>query len=113
MWMWYAEEARSKACDLQSAVVRLHKQFIDLEFDADHEMVYGLERWDSNDRIIVVRNRYRKGVKLCERFLNNSISIEYLLKRLRKIGLKEFIPEIEKFLKSNDRGTENVSKSKV
>ncbi|KAF5302981.1 hypothetical protein FQA39_LY10159 [Lamprigera yunnana] len=45
MWMLYAEQHWTKAIHLKSAVVRLYEKLGILEFDADHEAIYGMERY--------------------------------------------------------------------
>ncbi|KAF5292924.1 hypothetical protein FQA39_LY13804 [Lamprigera yunnana] len=45
VWMLYAEEHWTIAIDLKSAVERLHEKLGALEFDADHEAIYGMERY--------------------------------------------------------------------
>lgn len=115
MWMWYAEESRPQAHDVRSAVERLYSRLMYLEFDASHGMVYGLEQFDSNDRIEVIRKRYSEGVEVCETFLNNSVSIQFLITKLIELGLDEFTTEIEEFIAKDDAkaGRENKSESGV
>ncbi|KAF5269122.1 hypothetical protein FQA39_LY08792 [Lamprigera yunnana] len=45
MWMLYAQEHWTKSYDLKSAVERLYEELGALEFDADHEAIYGMERY--------------------------------------------------------------------
>ncbi|KAF5302978.1 hypothetical protein FQA39_LY10156 [Lamprigera yunnana] len=45
MWMLYAQERWTKAFDLKSPVERLYEELGALEFDADHEAIYGTERY--------------------------------------------------------------------
>ncbi|KAF5298549.1 hypothetical protein FQA39_LY11750 [Lamprigera yunnana] len=45
MWMLYAQEHWTKSYDLKSAVERLYEELSALEFDADHEAIYGMERY--------------------------------------------------------------------
>ncbi|KAF5295136.1 hypothetical protein FQA39_LY13287 [Lamprigera yunnana] len=45
MWMLYAEQHWTKAVDLKSAVERLHQKLGALEFDANHEAIYEMERY--------------------------------------------------------------------
>ncbi|KAF5288213.1 hypothetical protein FQA39_LY03981 [Lamprigera yunnana] len=44
-WMFYAEQHWTKAIDLKSAVERLYEKLRVLEFDADHEAIYEMERY--------------------------------------------------------------------
>ncbi|KAF5289517.1 hypothetical protein FQA39_LY15072 [Lamprigera yunnana] len=46
MWILYAQENWTKSYDLKSAVERLYEgNSVLLEFDADHEAIYGMERY--------------------------------------------------------------------
>ncbi|KAF5282278.1 hypothetical protein FQA39_LY17640 [Lamprigera yunnana] len=45
MWMLYAQEHWTKSYDLKSAVERLYEELDALEFDSDHEAIYGMERY--------------------------------------------------------------------
>ncbi|KAF5269102.1 hypothetical protein FQA39_LY08772 [Lamprigera yunnana] len=45
MWMLYAQKHWTKAFDFKSAVGRLYEELGALEFDADHEAIYGMERY--------------------------------------------------------------------
>ncbi|KAF5278225.1 hypothetical protein FQA39_LY18378 [Lamprigera yunnana] len=45
MWMMYAQEHWTKAFDLKSAVERLYEDLGAVEFDADHEAIYEMERY--------------------------------------------------------------------
>ncbi|KAF5282665.1 hypothetical protein FQA39_LY17525 [Lamprigera yunnana] len=45
MWILYAQEHWTKSYDLKSAVERLYEELGALEFDADHEAIYGMERY--------------------------------------------------------------------
>ncbi|KAF5281776.1 hypothetical protein FQA39_LY17695 [Lamprigera yunnana] len=45
MWMLYAEQHCTKAIDLKSAVERLFEKLGAMEFDADHEAIYGMEKY--------------------------------------------------------------------
>lgn len=102
--MWYAEEGRAKAFDVRSAVERLHSTLNDLEFDAAHEIVYGLERWETNERLTVLQNKYSEGIVLCQKFLDSLITIEALIQNLCDIDLKHLIGDVEKYwrLAGND-----------
>ncbi|KAF5287851.1 hypothetical protein FQA39_LY15665 [Lamprigera yunnana] len=44
MWMLYAEQHLTKVIDLNSAIEHLYEKLGALEFDADHEAIYGMER---------------------------------------------------------------------
>ncbi|KAF5280850.1 hypothetical protein FQA39_LY17943 [Lamprigera yunnana] len=44
MWVLHAEQHWTKAINLKSAVESLYEKLSALEFDADHEAIYGMER---------------------------------------------------------------------
>ncbi|KAF5289512.1 hypothetical protein FQA39_LY15067 [Lamprigera yunnana] len=72
--MAYAEIRWTKAVDLRTAVERLHDQFSALEFYAEHEAVYGLEKCYSDIECSELQVKYEMGVKLCDKFLQDSMS---------------------------------------
>ncbi|KAF5278051.1 hypothetical protein FQA39_LY18405 [Lamprigera yunnana] len=45
MWMLYAQEHWTNVFDLKSAVERLYEELGALEFDVNHEAIYGMERY--------------------------------------------------------------------
>ncbi|KAF5276884.1 hypothetical protein FQA39_LY06435 [Lamprigera yunnana] len=58
MWMLYAEHHWTKAVDLKSAVERLYEKQGALEFDADHEAIYGMERYYTVQQCEERRDKY-------------------------------------------------------
>ncbi|KAF5283558.1 hypothetical protein FQA39_LY17304 [Lamprigera yunnana] len=67
MWMLYAQEHWTKACDLKSAVERLYEELGALEFDADHEAIYEMERYYTVQQCAELRDKYKIGRKVCRR----------------------------------------------
>ncbi|KAF5276181.1 hypothetical protein FQA39_LY18596 [Lamprigera yunnana] len=63
MWMLYAEEHWTKAIDLKSAVERLYEKLGALEFDADHEAIYGMEIYYTVQQCEELRDKYKIGRK--------------------------------------------------
>ncbi|KAF5280787.1 hypothetical protein FQA39_LY17968 [Lamprigera yunnana] len=63
MWMLYAEQHWTKAFDLKSAVERLYQKLGALEFDADHEAIYGMERYYTVQQCEELRDKYKIGRK--------------------------------------------------
>ncbi|KAF5273671.1 hypothetical protein FQA39_LY07361 [Lamprigera yunnana] len=63
MWMLYAEQYWTKAIDLKSAVERLFENLGALEFDADHEAIYGMERYYTTQQCEQLRDKYKIGWK--------------------------------------------------
>ncbi|KAF5303253.1 hypothetical protein FQA39_LY09992 [Lamprigera yunnana] len=64
MWMLYAQEHWTKALDLKSAVERLYEELGALEFDADHEAIYGMEKYYTVQQCEELRDKYKLGWKL-------------------------------------------------
>ncbi|KAF5287951.1 hypothetical protein FQA39_LY15589 [Lamprigera yunnana] len=64
MWMLYAQEHWTKAFDLKSEVERLYEELGALEFDADHEAIYGMERYYTVQQCEELRNKYKIGRKV-------------------------------------------------
>ncbi|KAF5280259.1 hypothetical protein FQA39_LY18082 [Lamprigera yunnana] len=64
MWMLYAEQHWTKAIDLKSAVERLYEKLGALEFDADHEEIYGMERYYTVQQREELRDKYKIGRKM-------------------------------------------------
>ncbi|KAF5293375.1 hypothetical protein FQA39_LY02860 [Lamprigera yunnana] len=63
MWMLYAQEHWIKAFDLKSAVERLYEKVGALEFDADHEAIYVMERYYTVQQCEELRDKYKIGRK--------------------------------------------------
>ncbi|KAF5285669.1 hypothetical protein FQA39_LY16533 [Lamprigera yunnana] len=63
MWMLYAQEHWTKSYDLKSAVERLYEELGALEFDADHEAIYGMERYYTVQQCEGLRDKYKIGRK--------------------------------------------------
>ncbi|KAF5284380.1 hypothetical protein FQA39_LY17055 [Lamprigera yunnana] len=79
MWMLYAQEHWTKCYDLKSAVERLYEELGALEFDADHEAIYG---WKDITR-------------------SNSVKSFEINIRLEgsEIGLRHFLDTVNKYIK--------------
>ncbi|KAF5289981.1 hypothetical protein FQA39_LY14916 [Lamprigera yunnana] len=63
MWMLYAQEHWTKSYDLKSAGERLYEELGALEFDADHEAIYGMERYYTVQQCEELRDKYKIGRK--------------------------------------------------
>ncbi|KAF5291282.1 hypothetical protein FQA39_LY03433 [Lamprigera yunnana] len=99
MWMLYAQEHRTKVFDLKSAVERLYEELGALEFDADHEAIYGMERYYTVQQCEEHRDKYKIGRKVCRKFLQGKTCSQCLVKRISKIGLRHFLDTINKCIK--------------
>ncbi|KAF5285972.1 hypothetical protein FQA39_LY16483 [Lamprigera yunnana] len=58
------EQHWTKAVDLKSVVERLYEELGALEFDADHEAIYGMERYYTVQQCEELRDKYKIGRKL-------------------------------------------------
>ncbi|KAF5301050.1 hypothetical protein FQA39_LY10869 [Lamprigera yunnana] len=91
IWMLYAEQHWTKAIDLKSAVERLYEKLGTLEFDADYEAIYGMEKYYT--------------VELCEN-LREEINVHMLT-----IGLQHFFDTINKYISNSDTSDEEEYKA--
>ncbi|KAF5282910.1 hypothetical protein FQA39_LY17446 [Lamprigera yunnana] len=99
MWMLYAQEHWTKSYDLKSAVKRLYKELGALEFDADHEAIYGMERYYTVQQCEELRDKYKIGRKVCRKFLQEKTCSQCLVKRISEIGLRHFLDTVNKYIK--------------
>ncbi|KAF5277288.1 hypothetical protein FQA39_LY18500 [Lamprigera yunnana] len=99
MWMLYALEHSTKAIDLKSAVERLYEELGALEFDADHEAIYGIERYYTVQQCEELRDKYKIGRKVCRKFLQGKTCSQCLVKRISEIGLRHFLDTVNKYIK--------------
>ncbi|KAF5298120.1 hypothetical protein FQA39_LY02544 [Lamprigera yunnana] len=90
MWMLYAEQHWTNAIDLKSAVERLYEKLGVLEFDADHEAIYGMERYYTVQQYEKLRDKYKIGRKVCRKLLKGKTCSQCLVKRMSEIGLRHF-----------------------
>lgn len=97
--MCYAEEHWVKPTDVRTAVERLQQQFQALQFDAEHEQIYGCNRFYTDQECVDLENRYTLGIELCVNFLQNKMCVRCLLSKLKQQKLGRFVGEIEVFLK--------------
>ncbi|KAF5289514.1 hypothetical protein FQA39_LY15069 [Lamprigera yunnana] len=84
MWMLYTEQHWTKAIDLKSAVERLYKKLGALEFDADHEAIYGMEKYYTVEQCEKLRDKYKIGRKVCKQFLKGKTCSQCLVKRHKR-----------------------------
>ncbi|KAF5269674.1 hypothetical protein FQA39_LY08597 [Lamprigera yunnana] len=108
-WRLYAKQHWTKAIDLKSAVERLYEKLGALKFDADHEAIYGMERYYTVPQCEKLQNKYKIGRKVCRKFLKEKTCSQCLMKRMNKIGLRHFLDTINKYIK--DRSDSDTSSS--
>ncbi|KAF5286644.1 hypothetical protein FQA39_LY16218 [Lamprigera yunnana] len=89
MWMTYAEPYWTKAFDLRSAVKTLDGEFSAFEFDANHEAVYGLEKYYTVRKCEQLQDKYEKGRKIYTKFLQGLYSDSCLIVHLKNAGLEQ------------------------
>ncbi|KAF5294227.1 hypothetical protein FQA39_LY13475 [Lamprigera yunnana] len=99
MWMLYAQEHWTKSYALKSAVERLYEELGALEFDADHEAIYGMERYYTVQQCEELRDKYKIGRKVCRKFLQGKTCFQCLVKRISEIGLRHFLDTVNKYIK--------------
>ncbi|KAF5269121.1 hypothetical protein FQA39_LY08791 [Lamprigera yunnana] len=97
MWMLYAEQHWTKAIDLKSAVECLYKELGASEFDADHEAIYGMEKYCTVQQCNKLRDQYKIGKKC-------------LVKCISVIGLQHFLDTINKYISNMDTSDEEEYK---
>ncbi|KAF5288350.1 hypothetical protein FQA39_LY15440 [Lamprigera yunnana] len=99
MGMVYAQEHWTKSYDLKSAAERLYEELGALEFDADHEAIYGMERYYTVQQCEELRDKYKIGRKVCRKFLQGRTCSQCLVKRISEIGLRHFLDTVNKYIK--------------
>ncbi|KAF5296770.1 hypothetical protein FQA39_LY12288 [Lamprigera yunnana] len=99
MWMLYEEQHWTKAIDLKSAVKHLYEKLGALAFDANHEAIYGMERYYVVQQCKHLRDKYKIGRKLCRKFLKGNTCSQCLMKRMSEVRLQHFLDTINKFIK--------------
>ncbi|KAF5294653.1 hypothetical protein FQA39_LY02785 [Lamprigera yunnana] len=109
MWMLYAEQHWTKAIDLKSAVERLYEKIGALVFDADHEAIYGMEKYYAVEQCEKLRDKYKIGRKVCRQFLKGKTCSQCLVKRISDIGL-HFLDTISKYIHNQTHPTRKIVK---
>ncbi|KAF5289936.1 hypothetical protein FQA39_LY14945 [Lamprigera yunnana] len=110
MWMLYAEQHWTKAIDLKSAVERLYEKLDALEFDADHEAIYGMAKYYTVEQCEKHRDKCKIGRKVCRQFLKGKTCSECFVKRISDSGLQHFLDTISKYIKDcSDSDTSSYS----
>ncbi|KAF5285942.1 hypothetical protein FQA39_LY16493 [Lamprigera yunnana] len=89
----------TKSYDLKSAVERLYEELGALEFDVDHEAIYGMERYYTVQQCEELRDKYKIGRKVCRKFLQGKTCSQCLVNRISEIGLRNFLDTVNKYIK--------------
>ncbi|KAF5274240.1 hypothetical protein FQA39_LY07344 [Lamprigera yunnana] len=98
MWTLYAKQHWTKAIDLKSAVQRLYEELSALEFDADDEATYAMEKYYTVEQCEQLRDKYK-------------IERKCIKDRLSKIGLQHFLDTINKYISNSDTSDEKEYKA--
>ncbi|KAF5301638.1 hypothetical protein FQA39_LY10685 [Lamprigera yunnana] len=110
VWMVYAEQHWTKAIDLKLAVERLYEKLGDLEFDEDHEAIYGMEKYYTIGQCEKLRDEYKIRRKVCRQFLKRETCSQCFVKRVNDIALQHFLDTISKYIKDcSDSDTSSYS----
>ncbi|KAF5281447.1 hypothetical protein FQA39_LY17787 [Lamprigera yunnana] len=80
-------------------VLKNSRGTITLEFYADHEAIYGMERYYTVQQCEELRDEYKIGRKVCRKFLQGKTCSQCLVKRISKIGLRHFLDTVNKYIK--------------
>ncbi|KAF5282277.1 hypothetical protein FQA39_LY17639 [Lamprigera yunnana] len=112
IWRLYAEQHWTKAIDLKSAIERLCEKLGALEFYADHEAIYEMERYYTVQQCEELRDKYKIGRKVRRKFLKGKTCSQCLVRRISKIGVRYFLDTINKYIKDcSDSDTSSSSSS--
>ncbi|KAF5282660.1 hypothetical protein FQA39_LY17520 [Lamprigera yunnana] len=71
------------------------------EFDADHEAIYGMERYYTVQQCENLRDKYKIGRKVCRKFFKGKTCSQCLVQRISEIGLRHFLDTINKYINSD------------
>ncbi|KAF5300833.1 hypothetical protein FQA39_LY10955 [Lamprigera yunnana] len=79
--------------------LQLERRIQEQEFDADHETIYGMERYYTVQQMEELRDKYKIGRKVCRKFLKRKTCSQCLVKRISEIGIRHFLSTINKYIK--------------
>lgn len=96
MWMAYCTDI--EIVDLESGVKHLRQQFNRWEFDAEHESVYGMGQFYSEEECLEIAENYAKGQEICTLFLDGIISIECFVEDIMELDLSDFLYRLKNYL---------------
>uniref|UniRef100_A0A1Y1LLL8 Uncharacterized protein n=1 Tax=Photinus pyralis TaxID=7054 RepID=A0A1Y1LLL8_PHOPY len=111
MWMCYAAENWTKAVDAHTAVERLVQELSALVEDAEHEAVYGLGRFCTEEECNDLVKKYSRGIKLCNLFLNGKYCLTCLRRQLCKAGFEGAAEDLKHWDNSDSSDEENEAEN--
>lgn len=62
----------------------------ELMFDAEHEAVYGIEKFETEEGCFKLARKYHQARRLCSKCFNFQISSDKLCENLKELELKDF-----------------------
>lgn len=98
MWMAYAEQSWEKAVDLQSSIKRKQQCLEARSWDAEHEAVYGMNRFFDEEYCNRLAKKYDTGAEICAEYLADKINIDELCKKFIDNDMKDELYDIRNFL---------------
>lgn len=96
MWMCYVKEIEIR--DFKTGVENLLQQFLNLKFDAEHEAIYGMGKFFSEEECNQIADKYGDGVDVCEAYLEDQICEDCLVDRLIDVKLGNFLWRLKDFM---------------
>lgn len=97
MWMAYVTEVN--ITDLKSGVQYLSQKFSNLQFDAEHEAVYGMGQFYTEEQCYELATKYQRACDVCEKFLMKFICEECLVQGLIQLELGGFLYPLKDYLR--------------
>lgn len=96
--MWMAYKTYPEVTDFKSGLNYLIEVFIDLQFDANHEAVYGMDQWMNMDECCGLAAKYRKAKQLCIKCEKGKISRLQLCLLLKGMDFDEHLQDLKQYL---------------
>ncbi|KAF5284536.1 hypothetical protein FQA39_LY17009 [Lamprigera yunnana] len=109
--VYFGWESMSEVWSLES-VLRYRLSYSS-EFDADHEAIYGMERYYTVQQGEELRDKYKGGRKVCRKFLQGKTCSQCLVKRISEIGLRHLLDTINKYIKDCSDSSSSSSDEEV
>lgn len=106
--MWMAYKTYPEVVDFLSGLKYLYSKFADLEFDSDHEAVYGMGKFETVENCLKLAEKYRKAKRLCSKCLKSKITATTFCEELKKLDfdgyLHQLLPFMQEFEKNRELG---------
>lgn len=90
-------EEKKAEINLNSEIEILSKEFKNLQFDADHEIVYGIGKIYSYLELLELSHKYGKAFEACNLYLQNS-DMESFLETIKELELEHFLEEVKEII---------------